>query len=124
MTSPLNPTEHEDAVTLARYLLVLQRMGKITLYSHVPNETYTPSFAVRRRNTQEGVRMGVPDYIIIVGNKVLFLELKRLKGSNTSDEQKEWILHLQGKTTEARICHGADQAMKFVSEFVANPPQI
>ena len=118
----MNPTESEEARALARYLLILQRMGKLLLYSHIPHETYTTSWAVKRRNVLEGVRMGVPDYIVIIGNKVLFIELKRLKGGTVSAEQKEWITHLQGKETEARVCKGFDQAKAFIDEHLANPP--
>lgn len=109
-------TEHQEAVTLARYLDVLQLTGKIFLYSHVPNETFTKYWSVKTKNKQEGVHIGVPDYIIVTSGKVLFIELKRTKGSVTSDEQINWLTALEGKEIVTYLAHGADDAIKFVEE--------
>jgi hypothetical protein len=109
-------TEHEEAVLLADYLDMMQKMGKVILYSHVPNETYTKSWMIKRRNKAEGVHKGVPDYIIIVKHKVLFIELKRTKGSETSIEQRMWVQHLGGKTVEATVAKGFDEAQRFIED--------
>lgn len=107
-------SEHAEAVALAGYLLMLQRMGKIQLYSHLPHETYTTSWAAKRKNTSEGVKSGVPDYIVITKDKVLFIELKREKGGVVSEEQKLWISNLEGKTTVASVCKGFEASKAFI----------
>ncbi len=107
-------TEHQEAANLAEYLFILASQGKIELYSHIPHETYTKSWSAKRKNKIEGVMTGVPDYIIVTKQEVLFIELKRVVRSVTSFEQKQWILRLKGKTTDTAICRGFDEAKKFI----------
>lgn len=109
-------TEHEEAVLFAEFLDKLQDMGKITLFSHIPHETFTKNWGTKRRNRLEGVKRGVPDYIIITDKKVLFVELKRKKKSNVSEDQKVWNEHLQFKQTAAYIARGFDEAVSFVND--------
>lgn len=106
--------EEEDAVALADYLSILQNQGKVHVYSHIPHETFTRSWMVKVKNKRQGVRPGVPDYIIVVNGKVLFLELKRRQGGHVSDEQKVWIAALEGKTTFSQVCKGFDAAKAFI----------
>ncbi len=108
-------TEHQEATSLAQYLTILQRQGRIELFTHVPNETYTKSWAAKRRNKVEGVKQGVPDYIIVTKKEVLFIELKRTKRSVTSIEQKEWLLKLKGKTTDTVLAKGYEEAKAFIN---------
>lgn len=114
-------TEDQEGQALAGYLLLLQRMGRILLYSHIPHETYTKYISVKRRNTQQGLRRGVPDYIIVNQNKVIFIELKRTRKSTTSPEQLEWIEGLQGKTTHAKVCKGFDEAKAYIEKEIKLP---
>jgi len=109
-------TEAQEGANLAEWLDLMTRVGKIKLYTHVPNSTYTTSWAAKRRNRVQGVKPGMTDYIICTEKEVIFLELKRVKGGQTSNEQKEWLLQLNGKTTVARLAKGADNAIKFIEE--------
>lgn len=111
-------TEHEEAVTLAQYLEILQVQGKIQLYSHIPHETFTRSWGTKRKNKAEGVKKGVPDYIIVTKNKVLFIELKRLKGSVVSDEQRHWLECLINKETIPAIAYGFEDAKRFIDSVL------
>ena len=104
------PTEHAEAVLLVQYLEELKSEGKVVLYSHVPQETFTKSWATKARNKQEGVRKGVPDYIIVTQAELIFIELKRTKGSVTSPEQKEWIQALNKAGVFAFIAKGFEDA--------------
>lgn len=108
------PTEHEEAKALAEYLEILQKLGKIQLYSHLSQETFVKNWGVKMKQKQEGVRRGVPDYIIITNKEVLFIELKRIKGSTISHEQQDWIIGLKNKKTKAKICEGFDKAKEFI----------
>ncbi len=112
------PTEHQEAVCLVEWLEINQKLGNIVLFSHIPSETFTRSWGVKMRNKAEGVRKGVPDYVIITGGHVIFVELKRKKRSVVSPEQKQWIEEINKcSEVEAAICKGASDAIEFISEF-------
>jgi hypothetical protein len=111
-------SEDAEAEVLAQYLLLLQRQGKIELYTKIPNETYTKSWSAKRKNTRLGLRPGFPDYVVVTEKFVLFPELKRTKNSVTSVFQKEWIAKLDGKITVSRVCKGYDQAKQFIDAYI------
>lgn len=98
----------------AQYLDALKMQGKILMYSHIPNETFTKFPSVRLKNKQEGVHTGVPDYIIVTKDKVMFIELKRLKKYKVSDDQLEWLKGLANKKTVSAVAIGSRGAEKFV----------
>ena len=114
MSANLAPTEHDECVVFVQWL-ELQGL----MFSHVPNETFTKSWKQKTKNKQEGVRKGVPDYIIITPTGLAFVEMKRTKGGVISPEQKEWIEELNKlKGVEARVCKGAESAIEFISELL------
>lgn len=114
-----NPTEHEECVTLAQYLDFLQRTGKVLLYSHIPQETFTNSWGVKLRNKLEGVTIGVPDYLIVTAkNVLLFIEMKRVGGRNPRPEQQKWLDVLNGCTIPAACCKGFDEAKYFIDQYI------
>lgn len=104
------PTEYEEQVVLVQYLSL-----KGYPFFHVPNSTYT-SWNQKRRNRALGVQKGPPDLFAIINGKMIAIELKRLKGSSTSPQQKEWIELLNGAGVPARVCKGADAAIEFIEE--------
>jgi Holliday junction resolvase len=64
------------------------------------------------------VKSGVPDYIIYHKNKLLFIEMKRVKGGKVSPEQEEWIFKLNTVDgVEAVVCYGFDQAKIIIDEL-------
>jgi len=58
-------------------------------FSALPLSTFTKSWGVKIRNKMMGVRPGVPDMMLIIKNKLLFIEMKRKKGGVVSQAQKE-----------------------------------
>lgn len=106
------PTEYQDGCVLAEYCQL-----KHYLFSHIPAETFTKSWGIKIKNKKQGVNKGVPDYIIIIGTKLVFIELKRIKGGVVSREQQEWIDRLKLCGVYANICKGADEAIKFLNEI-------
>ena len=116
---PPCPLEAEEASILVRYL----RLRGIRFH-HSPNETgHTPE-AKRRANRmkQQGTSAGYPDYTIIVGGSLLFIELKRQYGSSTSQEQKDWITAInEVQNCQGFICKGADKAIKVIESFIVTP---
>lgn len=101
------PTEHDEAVCLAEYCRT-----RGFRFSHIPQETFTRNWGTKMRNKQEGVNRGVPDYIVIVRGRVVFIELKRIKKSTVSPEQVEWIDALnQCPGVSAFIAYGWNDAV-------------
>lgn len=111
MTLPV-PTEDVEQRILVQYLRL-----KNLPHFRVPNETYTKSWAQKRKNTDLGVVSGVPDIFIIVNNKLIAIEMKRTKGSVTSVAQLEWLKLLNLAQIEAKVCKGAEEAIKFVESI-------
>lgn len=112
----LKPEEIE-ARAVAQYLDLLQSQGRVLVFSHIANETYTKSWSQKSRNKAMGVRSGIPDYVIVTPNYVLFLELKRVKGGVLSKTQKEWLKALsQGKRTTSGVARGFDEAKKLIDQ--------
>lgn len=107
------PLESEEARTLVHYLQL-----KGYKFQHSPNETGSSPESRRRaiRMKQQGTSPGFPDYIIIVNNKLIAIELKRIKGSRTSPEQLEWILALNMAGIPSTIAKGAGEAIEFIEE--------
>lgn len=105
------PKEYDEACILAEYCRI-----KGYLFSHIPNETYTRNWGTKIKNKKQGVNKGVPDYIIIIGTKLVFIELKRLKGSLTTPEQLEWLERLNLCGVEAVVCKGSDEAIRFLQK--------
>jgi hypothetical protein len=92
-------------------------------YTKIPSETFTPYQSVKIRNKLEGVKKGIPDYMIILKRwSLLFIELKKKKwvrwGMNWShieDEQIEWIDALRSiNNVEATIAHGWSEAVDII----------
>ena len=107
--------EDELTMKVAEYLEVLKTAGKVQCYSHIPNNTFTKYQSVKRKNTAMGVRAGVPDMLIVFQDKVLFLELKRLKGGVLSPFQKEWVKALaHTEKVSAMVAAGWDEAKRAI----------
>ena len=108
-------TEAEEGRVLVSYLRV-----KGYKFTHIANETGSGRGAMMqgRRNKQQGVSKGFPDYLIIANNHVLAIELKRTKDSHTTPEQKSWIEALNTVGIPAKVCKGAEAAIQFIKECV------
>ena len=109
------PTEYEECVAFVEYLKL-----KNLLFTHIAQETYTKSWNQKRKNKAMGVRKGFPDYVIVVKNKLIFIEMKRKKGGVVSDEQAGWQNALKNISPNvyAEICYGADEAINFVEYII------
>jgi VRR-NUC domain. len=96
------------------------RMPELELLYHVPNGG--------KRNITEavqfkamGVKPGVPDLVLPVprgGFHGLYIELKA-KGGSTSSVQREWVERLNCHGYCARVCVGADEAIKVIMRYLA-----
>lgn len=86
---------------------------------HVPQETYTTSWAAKNKAKKLGVRRGVPDHWVIVPaagkNYLVAIEMKREKGGTISDDQFEKVHELnkcEGVT--ALVAEGCGEAVDIV----------
>jgi len=66
-----------------------------------------------------GVSKGPPDYLIVTVRGLVFIEMKRKKGSVTRDSQKAWQKALveYGKVP-AVVCKGFEEAKAFLLPYV------
>ena len=113
------PLEDEEYDLIVKYL---NDMGFV--YTHIPMETYTKSWSVKKKNKRIGVKSGFPDYIIIIPywwvgkrhNVLLFAEIKRRKKSlsHTSTQQKEWIHNLKSCNQLAEVFYGAEELKHYI----------
>lgn len=110
------PLEIHEQMAFVDYLELLKAQGKILLYTALPNNTYTTSWKQRVKHNREGVRRGFPDVVILTAHtkKILFVEMKRVKGGTVKPEQKEWIEGLNACGGVARVCRGFEEAKEFI----------
>lgn len=76
---------------------------------------------------QMGTSKGFPDLLVFIPVKgiddevdvyqILAIEMKRLKGSTTTAEQKAWGEILEKAGIPFRVCKGAERAIEFVNEY-------
>ena len=103
------PLEEDEQKTFVEWLEL-----KGYMFTAIPNSTYTTSWNQKRKNTAMGLRAGFPDMVILVKDKIVFIELKRQKGGVVSDEQKLWITELSRRGAFALVCYGAGRAIEFI----------
>ena len=72
--------------------------------------------AVAMQMKAEGVSAGVPD--LMIPSLKAFIEMKRVKGSSVSPQQKDWLAYLESVGYQTKVCKGKDEAIKFVKEIV------
>lgn len=108
------PTEDEEQIEFIKYLETRQ-----IKHTAIPNHTYNPHRSQQSHNKKLGLNKGLCDVLVALpGISLAFVEMKRLKGSDTSEEQKEWIRVLNlCPGTEARVCRGHIEAIRFIEEL-------
>ena len=77
--------------------------------------------AKMNRAKAEGLRVGVPDLLLLTprhGFHGLAIEMKRIKGSKVDAEQIEWLEWLNSQGYMAVLCKGADAAMETIKNYL------
>jgi len=106
------PSEYVESLKFIAWL----KHNPDVMYSHLPLSTFSPSWSQRIKNKAVGVMPGVPDYLILTGKKLIFIELKRRRGYKVSPQQVTWLERLNSLGIPAKLCRGADEAIEFVKE--------
>jgi len=85
-------------------------------FTHIANETGSGRMAKLQgiRNKQQGLSKGFPDYLIVIGSKLIAVELKRTSGGKLSLEQAEWLKCLAGSGVDAFVAKGAQEAIEYL----------
>ena len=108
----LVPTEHIEQVVVVNWMRT--KHPKHWIFA-IPNGEKR-HMSVAKRLKAEGVTSGVPD--LFIPSLRLWIEMKRIKGSKTTQEQKDWIKYLNDCGYSAFICNGAEAAKAVISDII------
>lgn len=115
------PTESAEQQCLFRWAQFQSgRFPELALLYHVPNGGSRKK-AEAGRFRAEGVKAGVPDLCLPVargGYHGLYVELKRLKGSKTSEKQTGWLSALAEQGYYTALCKGWEAAAKVIEDYL------
>ncbi len=89
-------------------------------YTSIPNSTFTKSWNQKRRNHMLGLRAGFPDLVVIAEGHFICVEMKRVKDSYPTQNQKDWIEALTEAGVSAKVCKGATEAIAFVQSVTGS----
>ena len=115
------PLEHDEQVTLFQWAeWNLGRYPELKWMYAIPNGGLRNT-VVAKKLKAEGVKPGVPDVCLPVpkrGYHGLYIEMKRIKGSTTSDEQKEWHSVLRQYGYRVDVCNGFEKAQEALEDYL------
>jgi hypothetical protein len=113
MTKPAIPTELQEQQLLRKWLYYAAPEIKLVA---VPNAARRTLWEIRQAK-KEGLATGFPDMLVMApGGLIAFIELKRTRGGDVSDNQAEWIERLNRYGFRAAVCRGADEAVAFLRD--------
>lgn len=117
VAAKLVPSEHAEQVA------VIQWCNLHPIAKHIfaiPNGILKNA-AAHNKMKREGFRPGLPDLCLDVPRDSfhgLRIEMKRIKGSTTSAEQKAWGKFYAEQGYYWCICKGADEAIRVIKEYL------
>ena len=85
------PTEEEEQIKVIEYLFVLEAQKKIQWFCASSSWQFQKSWSVKAKMKRTGVRPWMPDIMIVLQKYLVFIEMKRVKWSTTTVEQKKAI---------------------------------
>lgn len=114
------PTEFQECKVFVKWCDLNPNIGQYLF--HIPNEGERNEWE-RKKQHDQGLRSGVPDYMLAIpsnGYHGLFIEMKRPGTQNHAkrDSQQEWINKLNQKGYRAVFCHGVEEAIVQVNNYL------
>ncbi len=112
------PTEAEEQKALCEWLRkkgIRHFSTSMGVWFGKKNFRYIASLKAR------GFEVGVPDLVILLGNGITaFIELKRREKTKSQlrESQREWIKWLNENGYPARVCYGAIEGIRFITELI------
>ena len=117
------PEPEEDVEQMALFRWAAYNRGRwpeLDLMFHVPNGGKR-SKAEAKRFKDMGVKAGVSDVFLPVarnGCHGLWIEMKRLRSGRPTADQIKWIENMIKQGYAATVCHGWEQAVKVIEEYM------
>jgi len=113
------PTEAEEQKAFVQWLRFMNiAHTAVTNEQQMSSQNKRMAMLAGVKAKAMGKAKGFPDMVIVLEGQCLFVEMKRVKGSTTSKEQKEWIETLNGLGHHAKVCKGAKAAIEFVESYL------
>ena len=119
---PRVPTEDEEQIALFRWAAMMEwKYPQLRRLYHIPN-------GGKRTKAEAGifkamgVKSGVPDVHLPVargGYHGLYVEMKRTKGGQVSQDQKDWIEDLTREGYFAVVCRGWEEASRVIEGYLS-----
>ena len=116
------PLEHHEQAALFREATIRARQDPFWLLLYATPNAFKRTKRQGAYMVAEGLKKGIPDICLPVargGYNALYIELKRVRGSRTSDAQKEWRSKLQLAGNCSEICKGAQAAADLIRLYLA-----
>lgn len=115
-------TESHEQIMLVQYLDMLERQGKVLWFTGSGNWQFQKSIKVKMKMKREWIRAWMPDMMIVLQNQILFIEMKRQKGSSVTDDQKKaiWAINKMwdtSNTVSAYIAYWFKDAKTIVDKY-------
>jgi hypothetical protein len=117
------PTEHEEQVKYFQYLKIMEHKYPLLAIAHASPNGSLRNKIVAKKIKAEGGKTGIPDIFIPIANDQysgLFIELKRVKRSVLSEDQKFIINCLNDNGFLAIVCYGAQDAYNTTMFYLRN----
>lgn len=76
---------------------------------------------LRVKAKKSGMKAGFPDINLPISTDKyngLYIELKRIRGGQTSEVQKEWLRALNNQGYKAVVCNGFERAKSTILEYL------
>jgi hypothetical protein len=116
------PTEHHEQVALMRWAEYSLGIYPALRWLHaIPNAGAGAQRGQAGKMKAEGTKPGVPDLCLPVPRRCYhgaYIEMKRIKGSATSAEQREWRAHLEASGYAYCLAKGFEQARDFLMAYL------
>lgn len=115
------PKEAQEQKALFEWIAWQSRLyPELALCHAIPNGGSRNAIEAHNLRLQ-GVKAGIPDIFLPCARKGfhgLYIELKRRQGGKVSYPQKRMLAELAQQGYRCEICHGADEAISVIQEYM------